>query len=92
MKRMSIKEMESMVSSYRLSGLSQRIFCDREGIKFSTFTYWLRRVKERGSDRSRFTEVVSAQTACDGIEVIFPNGVMVRGIRDLAILNHLLGR
>ena len=92
MKRMSIEEMESMVSSYKLSGLSQRLFCDREGIKFSTFTYWLRRVKQRRSDHGRFTEVVSGQTACDGIEVIFPNGVMVRGIRDLAILNHLLGR
>jgi hypothetical protein len=89
---MSIEEMESMVSSYRLSGLSQRLFCDREGIKFSTFTYWLKRVKDRGSDRSGFTEVVSAKTACDGIEVVFPNGVMVRGIRDLAILDHLLGR
>lgn len=56
MKRTSQKEMEAVVASYRSSGLTPRAFCEREGIKLPTFSYWFRRVSQDNSASGGFVE------------------------------------
>ncbi len=71
---------------WRQSGLSQQAFCDREGVKLATFTYW--RAKELDAQRkatdptplTTFTEVrlekPDAPERC--IEITYPDGTHVR--------------
>ncbi len=84
--------MEAFVASYRSSGLTQRAFCEREGIKLPNFSYWLGRVSQDNSASGSFVEVTSHPITAEGLEVVFPNGMIVRGIRDLSVLERLLDR
>jgi len=36
-----------LIEAYRLSNLTQREFCKRESISFSTFKNWMYKLKER---------------------------------------------
>ena len=89
MKRTSLAQMEATVASFKSSGLTQREFCEQQQLKLPTFSYWYRKVST-GSQSSflGFTEV-SAPEVSSGLEVVFPNGVIVRGIGDLSLLAQL---
>jgi hypothetical protein len=89
MKRTSLAQMEATVASFKSSGLTQREFCEQQQLKLPTFSYWYRKVST-GSQSSflGFTEV-SAPAVSSGLEVVFPNGVIVRGIRDRSLLAQL---
>jgi hypothetical protein len=91
MKRASQQEMEAAVASFQSSGLTQREFCLRENIKLPTFSYWYRKVNRNASATSNpvFTEVTAPEQPL-GLEVVFPNGVRVRGIRDLSQIRQLI--
>jgi len=41
--RRSASEWSELIARQAASGLSQRDFCDTEGLAVSTFTYWKRR-------------------------------------------------
>ena len=75
--------------AWRESGLSQRAFCEREGVSLATFSYWRNKELRRAADSAAesaptFTEVVvdphaSIPTASVGaIEVTYPDGTRVR--------------
>jgi hypothetical protein len=82
--------MEAMIASFKSSGLTQREFCLRENIKLPTFSYWYRKVGAGAmSISSGFTEVTPTLPS-DGLEVVYPNGVRVRGIQDLSLLQLLV--
>ena len=90
MKRASQQEMEAMVASFKSSGLSQRDFCLRENIKLPTFSYWYRKVGAGATATSSgFTEVTPSLPS-GGLEVVYPNGVRIRGIQDLSLLQLLV--
>ena len=90
MKRASEKEMEAAVASFKSSGLTQREFCRQEQIKLGTFSYWYRKINGNSEiPVSGFTEV-TAPVQSVGLEVVFPNGVTVRGIRDLSLIRQLV--
>jgi hypothetical protein len=90
MKRASQKEMEETVASFKSSGLTQREFCLHENIKLPTFSYWYRKVCAAATPTpSGFTEV-TASVQSSGLEVVYPNGVRVRGIQDLSLLQLLV--
>jgi transposase-like protein len=74
------QERMSWVEQYERSGLTQRAFAEREGIKFFTFTAWLKRHRQRGA-RARFAEVAVRRPAAPApaMEVALPDGVVVRG-------------
>ena len=76
-------EKEALVAQYRNSGLTQRAFAEREGIKFSTFTAWVqgRRLASKGGRRVRFAEVpvMTSAPMLMGLAVQLPDGVVVRG-------------
>lgn len=90
MKRASEKEMEAAVASFKSSGLTQREFCRQEQIKLGTFSYWYRKINGNLQNSiPGFTEV-TAPVQSGGLEVVFPNGVMVRGIQDLSLIRQLI--
>jgi hypothetical protein len=68
------------IEDYERSGLTQRAFAEREGIRFYTFTAWLKRHRHRRVQTS-FAEVAVARPkpAVGAVEVVLPDGVMVRG-------------
>lgn len=78
------EEREALLEAYRGSGMTQRAFADREGIKFCTFTSWLqgrRRAGERPvKSPMSFTEVrIGAGSTGASLEVILASGIVIRG-------------
>ena len=80
------KEREALIAAYHGSGMTQRAFAQREGIKYSTFTSWLqgRRHATTTSKGAHFAEVAvltaSAAPVTSGeLSVQLPDGILVRG-------------
>ena len=74
------QERANWIEEYERSGLTQRAFAEREGIRFFTFTAWLKRHRQRRAKTS-FAEVAMARPRLPGaaLEVGLPDGVVVRG-------------
>ena len=70
----------AIIAAYERSGLTQRAFAEREGIKFFTFTAWLKRHRQ-GRTKVRFAQVKVATHSPNStaVEVALPNGVVIRG-------------
>ncbi|MHC4434843.1 MAG: IS66 family insertion sequence element accessory protein TnpA [Planctomycetota bacterium] len=51
-KRISSEDWERVFEKWRASGDSQRGFCRKEGISFSTFTYWRKKLDKHRSGSS----------------------------------------
>ncbi len=67
-----IKEREEIVARFHRSGLTQREFCEAEGVKLSAFRSWLyKRKQARADQQPRFVEVTSTKraTEADAIEL-----------------------
>jgi transposase-like protein len=73
-------EREAVVRSYWGSGLTQRAFAEREGIKYVTFTAWVQEFRDRKPlvKSPRFAEV-QLPAGRGGLEVVLPSGAVVRG-------------
>ena len=85
-----------IVEGYEKSGLTQREYARKEGIRYSTLVWWLQK-RRHGQARAlpavRFAEV-SAPVLPGGytLEVVLADGTRLRGSRvdELAGLVHLL--
>ena len=76
------QERERLLAAYDQSGLTQRSFAEREGIKFSTLTWWLkqRRERERTDKPVRFEQYQIGESAgVAAVEIELPDGTRVRG-------------
>ncbi len=78
-------ERERLIAAYESSGLTQKAFCEREGINRHTFISWLGK-KRAGGGESRsdaFHEVLLAAGPGSGsdfrVEVQLGSGEIVRG-------------
>jgi transposase-like protein len=73
------EEREALVAQYRESGLTQKAFAEREGIKFSTFTAWVQGRRHAGKPgrKVRFAQLPMMATA--GLAVQLPDGMIIRG-------------
>lgn len=85
-----------IVDGYEKSGLTQRDYAKKEGIRYSTLVWWLhkrRHMQARVLPTVRFAEV-SAPSLSGGctLEVVLADGTLLRGSRadELAGLVHLL--
>jgi hypothetical protein len=81
-----------ILSGYDKSGLTQRDYARKEGIKYSTLVWWLqkrRHAQALARPTVRFAEV-SAPVLSTGfaLEVVLPDGMLLRGndARELAAL------
>ena len=75
-------EREAVVRAYEQSGLTQKAFAQREGIKFPTFVSWLRELR-RGQVQPK---VSFAELTAPGLTIapaaaleVLPDGLIVRG-------------
>lgn len=87
----TLEEREEVVRRFERSGLTQREFAQREGVKVPTLAYWLSRARRtNGSPGVRFQELSMPATA--GFEAVLPCGTVLRapGAEGLAQLVRLL--
>lgn len=89
--RRSASEWRSIISDYKISGLTQREYCHHQGIAYSSFTTWLIKLKKSKSvlpaEESLsplFVEMTadnpslnSTSTEWD-VELAFANGTVLR--------------
>ena len=64
-------DLSHLPAAWRRSGLSQRAFCERDGIKLATFSYW--RAKERRGElpgRSSVTPAAPGRLAPSLLPVV----------------------
>ena len=57
------KEMQDLIRRWEGSGLAQRAFAEREGVSYSAFQYWRRRVLRSGSSARRPAAAASLELA-----------------------------
>ena len=89
---------QSQVEAWRLSGQSQRAFCRLHDLSHAKFVYWRRRFQRSTAPSpskatSGFVTVLPA-AAADGLSVVLPNGIELRGVEssNLDVVLRLLGR
>ena len=86
------EEKTALIAAYAQSGLTQRAFAQREGVKYCTFAAWLGRHR-RARGRARFAEIDLGRVAgaSTALEITLPDGLIVRG-SDVEQLALLIGR
>ena len=74
---MKRSEQEAHVQQWKESGLTQKSYCEKLGVKRTTFANWASRNKEK--PKTGFI-AISPVVAADlnGIELIYPNGVHLK--------------
>jgi hypothetical protein len=75
-------EKEALLAAYEASGMTQRAFARREGINYFTLATWLRKKRLRAvkaTKRPRFLEIGMRPTSGFALEVVFPDGLVIRG-------------
>jgi hypothetical protein len=78
-------EKRALIAAYETSGLTQRAYAQREGINPFTFATWLRKrrleaaAKGAAPARPQFVEVGIGRPAGFSLEVVLPDGLVVRG-------------
>ena len=76
----SAEERESLLQSYRESGLTQKAFAAREGIKLWTFVSWVQAANRLPRTVPTFAEVrIASRAVSAAVEIVLPDGVVVRG-------------
>jgi len=77
------EEMYAMLAEYRASGMSQNEFCLSRQISLHVLKYWTRKERaEKGSAhplKMRFVPLQVQEPLASSLEIVFPNGVKVRG-------------
>lgn len=76
-------EREKLLEAFGASGLTQRAFARREGINSFTFATWLRKKRLAALGpaprRPAFLEVGLGPAAGARLEVVLPDGLIIRG-------------
>ena len=89
------KQRSELLAAYAKSGLTQRVFAEREGVPYNTLVDWLQRERQRGNTvpvAPKFRELslgamLPARSAV--LEVKLPGGMIVRG-EDAAAVAELV--
>jgi hypothetical protein len=72
-----------LIAEYERSGLTQKVFAEREGLAYGTFVAWIGRQRRGGTPggvtASVFHELSLAGTPAPGLEVQLPSGLTIRG-------------
>ena len=76
------EERAALLAAYAQSGLTQRVFAEREGVKYCTFTTWLARQRKGGEAGAKVTFArvdLNGGRLAGAVEVVLPDGLVVRG-------------
>ena len=83
------------VTTWQASGLTQKAYCEAHGLRYSTFGYWVRKLRTASVDRENTSGFVpvTLSLADAGLVVALPNGLEIRGIEanNLGLVRELLG-
>ena len=86
--------MYSHVESWKQSGLTQGVYCEDQGLKLPTFSYWIQKYHKQlpQEDTSNFITINKEHnTDSKQYEIVYPNGVTLRiNTSSLAELSTLL--
>ena len=77
-------EREALVRAYPESGLTQKAFAKKEGVKYSTFVSWVQaQRRQRPRPKLGFTELTlaRAESGVAPLEVQLADGTVIRGSR-----------
>lgn len=73
-------EREELLAAYWESGLTQKAFAAREGIRYTTFVTWVQDGRRRRpAAKVAFRELTLRPRPNVGVEVQLPDGTVVRG-------------
>ena len=76
----SVAERRALLEAYNASGLTQRAFAEREGIKYTTFVSWVQDAKRVAPKAAgSFTELTLPGRSAVPLEVQLADGTLVRG-------------
>jgi len=93
-KHYSVEEKEHYYNAWRISGLSQNKFCQKNNLVLTTFSNWVKKIKKSPSSKISFIplEVSSETEENESIEIQFPNGVkcQIKKIQDIKKISHLM--
>ena len=88
MKRNQKHTLESMAKhfgAYKQSNLSQEQYCKQNGLAYSTFQYWLKKLKGQDNPQPGFISVkvrpesnLEIKSETNQLHFCFPNGVQMR--------------
>lgn len=83
------EQMELEIRKWRESGMKKKEYCQQQGIKVSTFGYWITRINQNKG--KGFVPLIPSAQSTSGIEVIYPNGVRLKvSNSDLRIISRLI--
>ena len=73
----------ALVQEYEKCGMKQKEFCIRNRINYSTFQFWLSRIRKQRANASRFlpVRVVAGKIPEDisvPVEIYYPDGTVLR--------------
>ncbi|WP_413511711.1 IS66 family insertion sequence element accessory protein TnpA [Myroides odoratus] len=73
--------MYSHVEDWKTSGLTQATYCEEQGLKLATFSYWIQKYYKQSDqdDTSSFIAISKEEPFTKKeYEIIYPNGVKLR--------------
>jgi len=83
------------ITTWQASDLTQKAYCEAHGLRYSSFGYWVRKLRVPSADRENASGFVPvALSAVDaGLVLALPNGLEIRGIEvnNLGLVRELLG-
>lgn len=74
---MTLDEFETILCEQKASGLSQKNFCAKRGIKISNFAYWKRRRRQSVQSEPGFVEIMTQDSEVS-IEVYLAHELFLR--------------
>lgn len=86
--------MFALVDQWRASAVTKKVFCEEQGINIHTFSYWVAKHKQAGSNSkatSGFVGVdVSGSADSAPVRITYPNGVVVSCPAEPALIGQLI--
>ncbi|MEK6482571.1 IS66 family insertion sequence element accessory protein TnpB [Catalinimonas sp. 4WD22] len=86
------EKMLNLVEYFHRSGKSQKEFCLEQGIKTSTFSYWIKKKRLSENSKEAFLKIEPTTPLLkDQVEVFYPNGVRLKITQtDLSTISALI--
>jgi transposase-like protein len=86
------EKMFNLVEDFYRSGKSQKDFCLEQGLKTSTFSYWIKKKRKSSESGGTFLKIeTSAPVSEEIVEIFYPNGVRLRTTqKDFSVISALI--
>lgn len=73
------EKMLTLVEDFHRSGKSQKEFCLEQGIKTSTFSYWIKKKRLSENPKEAFLKIdTTPSLSAEVLEILYPNGVRLK--------------